>query len=74
MTYVDRDSFAFGHHFEAGGTVDYIASLAEIICIMQSEDQPYKQAPLDPIGRITQDDYRLGRTTRRCSRYRSVSP
>ncbi|MGB4475812.1 MAG: SpoIVB peptidase S55 domain-containing protein [Bacillota bacterium] len=59
VTYVDRDSFvAFGHHFEAGGTVDYIASLAEIICIMQSEDQPYKLgAPLDPIGRITQDRF-----------------
>lgn len=57
VTHVDGDRFiAFGHQFEAAGTVDYVASLAEVICIMQSEGRPYKLgAALDPVGRITQD-------------------
>lgn len=59
VTYVDGDDFvAFGHHFEAGGAVDYIASRAQVICIMQSKEGPFKlAAPLDPIGRITQDRF-----------------
>lgn len=59
VTYVDSDAFvAFGHHFEAAGTVDYIASAAEVVLIAKSDDGPFKiAAPLGPVGRVTQDRF-----------------
>jgi hypothetical protein len=59
VTYVDSEGFvAFGHHFEAIGTVDYIASGASVTCILESEDGPFKVAePLAPFGRVTQDRF-----------------
>lgn len=59
VTYADSGEFvAFGHHFEAAGTVDYIASAATVTCILESEDGPFKVAePLALIGRITQDRF-----------------
>lgn len=59
VTYVESNAFvAFGHHFEAAGTVDYIASSAEIVGIARSADGPFKMAAsLKPVGRVTQDRF-----------------
>ena len=59
VTYVESDAFiAFGHHFEAAGSVDYMVSAAEIVLIVQSDNGPYKiAAPLSPVGHVTQDRF-----------------
>ena len=59
VTYVESGAFvAFGHHFEAAGTVDYMASAAEIVLIVQSDSGPYKiAAPLTRVGHVTQDRF-----------------